>query len=71
MIVDICFPRLLKDVTNIYTVREEMEDKKQIEGKVSLVWDYYSEYAKAPNRTGTTINGVNVVSPSFASLAFI
>lgn len=57
-----------KDVTNIYTVREEMEDKKQIEGRVSLVWDYYSEYAKAPNRTGTTINGVNVVSPSFASL---
>lgn len=57
-----------KDVTNIYTVREEMENKKQIEGRVSLVWDYYSEYAKAPNRTGTTINGVNVVSPSFASL---
>ena len=57
-----------KDVTNIYIVREEMENKKQIEGRVSLVWDYYSEYAKAPNRTGTTINGVNVVSPSFASL---
>lgn len=57
-----------KDVTNIYTIREEMEDKKQIEGKVSLVWDYYSEYADAPNRTGTTINGVNVVSPTFAIL---
>lgn len=57
-----------KDVTNIYTVREEMEDKKQIEGKVSLVWDYYSEYADAPNRTGTTINGVNIVSPTFAIL---
>jgi len=57
-----------KDVTNIYTLREEMEDKKQIEGKISLVWDYYSEYASAPDRTGTTIKGVNVVSPSFAIL---
>ena len=57
-----------KDVTNIYTVREEMEDKKQIDGKVSLVWDYYSEYANAPDRTGTTIKGVNVVSPAFAVL---
>ena len=57
-----------KDVTNIYTIREEIEDKKQIEGKVSLVWDYYSEYADAPDRTGTTINGVNVVSPAFAIL---
>lgn len=57
-----------KDVTNIYTVREQMEDKKQIEGKVSLVWDYYSEYADAPNRTGTKINGINVVSPAFAIL---
>ena len=57
-----------KDITNTYTVREQMNTEKQIDGKVSLVWDYYSEYAKAPNRTGTTINGVNVVSPSFASL---
>lgn len=57
-----------KDVTNIYTVREEMEDKKQIEGKVSLVWDYYSEYADAPNRNGTSIKGINVVSPTFAIL---
>ena len=57
-----------KDVTNIYTVREEMENTKQIEGKVSLVWDYYSEYASAPDRTGTTIKGVNVVSPAFAIL---
>ena len=57
-----------KDVTNIYTVREDMESAKQIEGKVSLVWDYYSEYADAPNRQASTIKGVNVVSPSFASL---
>jgi len=57
-----------KSVTNIYTVREEMKKEKQIEGKVSLVWDYYSEYVSAPDRSGTTINGVNVVSPSFAVL---
>ena len=57
-----------KDITNIYNVREQIETKKQIEGKVSLVWDYYSEYASAPNRQGTKINGVNVVSPAFANL---
>ena len=36
--------------------------------KINLVWDYFSEYVKAPNRVGTTIEGVNVVSPSFFSL---
>ena len=30
-----------------------------------MVWDYFSEYAKAPDRSGTTIQGINVVSPSF------
>lgn len=57
----------LKNIVNIYNVREDMEKQKQIEGNISLVWDYYSEYASAPTRTGT-IKGVNVVSPSFASL---
>ncbi|NLC88351.1 MAG: hypothetical protein GX682_06290 [Clostridiaceae bacterium] len=56
-----------KDITNIYTLRENIENKKQIEGKVSLVWDYFSEYANAPSRTGK-IEGVNVVSPAFVSL---
>ena len=55
-----------KDVTNIYTVRENMEDKKQVDGKISLVWDYYTVYA--PDRSGTTIDGINVVSPSFIEL---
>lgn len=36
--------------------------------KINLVWDYYSEYASAPDRSGTTIDGVNVVSPAFFSL---
>ena len=45
-----------------------MEETKQIEGKVNLVWDYYSTVAKAPDRTGTTIDGINVVSPAFFHL---
>lgn len=58
----------IKDIANIHNVRDNMEDEKQIEGKISLVWDYFSEYAKAPNRSGTTIKGVNVVSPTFITL---
>ena len=50
---------------NEFTVRENMDEEKQIEGKVNLTWDYFSEYASAPDRSGTTIDGVNVVSPSF------
>ena len=49
----------------INTIREAMQEKEKIEGSVSLVWDYYSEYVSAPDRTGSTIKGVNVVSPSF------
>jgi len=55
-----------KDITNGYQVREKMETKKQIEGKVSLAWDYYT--SKVPNRMGTKIEGINVISPSFAEL---
>lgn len=40
-----------------------MEDKKQIEGKVSLAWDYYTSIV--PTRT-EKIDGINVISPSFA-----
>ena len=54
-----------KRIANTITVREEIKDSKQIEGKVNLVWDYYSEYATAPDRSGTTMDGVNVVSPAF------
>ena len=52
-------------LANEYTVREDMSEEKQIEGKVNMTWDYYSEVGSAPDRTGTTIEGVNVVSPSF------
>lgn len=56
-----------KDYGNVRTVREQMESKKQIEGNISMIWDYYSEYASAPART-EKIEGVNVVSPTFATL---
>lgn len=48
-------------------VREEIKNSEATE-KINLVWDYYSEYAKTPNRNGTTIEGINVVSPAFFSL---
>lgn len=50
---------------NEFTVRESMEEEKQIEGKINLTWDYFSQYGSAPDRTGETIDGVNVVSPAF------
>ncbi len=50
---------------NTIQIREELEDEKQIEGNINLVWDYFSEYGSAPDRSGTEIEGVNVVSPSF------
>ena len=52
-------------LANEFVVREDMQEEKQIEGKVNLTWDYFSEYATAPDRTGTTIEGINVVSPAF------
>ena len=45
--------------------RNSVVKEKQINGKVSLVWDYFSEYGIAPNRSGTKIEGINVVSPAF------
>lgn len=50
---------------NEYIVRESLEDEEQIKGKVNLIWDYYSEYAKAPDRSNENIEGINVVSPAF------
>lgn len=57
-----------EDLGNVEVAREAKEYVDKVEGKVNLVWDYYSEYAKAPDRTGETMDGVNVVSPSFFSL---
>ena len=50
---------------NEYLVREKMEEEKQIHGKINLTWDYFSKFASAPDRSGTSIEGVNVVSPAF------
>ena len=55
----------LNKLANIVTVREEIKETSQIEGKVNLVWDYYSNVANAPDRSGQTIDGINVVSPAF------
>lgn len=52
---------------NEIEVRNDIK-KEENKEKINLVWDYFSEYVTAPNRTGTTITGINVVSPSFFSL---
>ena len=53
-----------KDITDEKTTRDNLEISTRIDGKVSLVWDYYSQYVEAPVRDGQ-IEGINVVSPSF------
>lgn len=57
-----------KNIANKTIIRETLKRSNQIEEKISLVWDYYSEYVTAPNRQGTKIEGINVVSPSFFAL---
>lgn len=51
-------------LANVKQIREDLIMDKQIDGKVSMVWDYFSQYVSAPTRTDK-IQGVNVVSPSF------
>lgn len=58
-----------KKLDDEFTVREALVEEKQINGKVNLTWDYYSMYGQAPDRSGTTIDGVNVVSPAFFHLS--
>ena len=57
-----------KSLANFETARESMKEEKQIDGKVNMAWDYFSEYHTAPKRSGTTIEGVNVVSPAFFNI---
>ena len=54
-----------KYLNNPIIERKAKVYEKQIDGKISLAWEYFSEYAKAPDNTGITYDGVNVVSPSF------
>lgn len=55
-------------LANEVIARETMEDEKQITDKINLTWDYFSSSASAPDRRGTTIQGINVVSPAFFHL---
>lgn len=54
-----------KNLSEIVEERKETVYTKPMEEKVSLVWEYFSEYAKAPDNSGIKYDGVNVVSPSF------
>ena len=53
---------------NELETRKAIEEKKQVQGKISMAWDYYYELSTVPDRTGTTIQGVNVMSPTFFTL---
>lgn len=55
-------------LANVKKIRDNFTMEKQIQGKVSLVWEYFSKYGKAPQRT-EQIEGINVVAPTFFSLA--
>jgi len=54
-------------LANETVVRTAVVETPQIEGKVNLVWDNF--YVEAPDRSNTTIEGLNVVSPSFFVLS--
>ena len=51
----------------INTIRDDMVETSKVEGKVSLAWEYFSDYGSAPERSGA-MDGVNVVSPPFFRL---
>ena len=50
------------NIINEKNVRENLEEQR-INGKVSIVWDYYTSASNAPTRIDK-ISGINVVSPS-------
>lgn len=52
-------------LVNSQTMRNDLQIEKQIEGNISIVWDYINY--SFPNRNGK-IEGVNVVSPTLISL---
>ena len=54
-------------LANLDQIRSTLNLEKQIDGNVSMVWDYFSQYVTAPQREGE-IKGVNVVSPTFFAL---
>ena len=54
------------NLSEVNQVRDDFNLDK-IDGKVSIVWDYYTQYTAAPKRSDK-IEGVNVVSPSYFEL---
>ena len=57
-----------KYLDNIQVEREQIEKQNINAKKISMVWEYVSEYSKAPDNEGIKYEGVNVVSPSFFTL---
>ena len=55
-------------LTKEFIRRETIEPTKQIEGNVSMVWDYFTNYVYPPDRSGTDVKGINVISPTFFTL---
>lgn len=54
-------------LANQTDIRQDMEIPDKMNGNISMVWEYFSEYGQAPNREGK-LKGVNVVSPTFFTL---
>lgn len=54
-----------KNLTEIKIEKEQEKITRQVEGNISLVWEYFSEYSHAPERGQVKLEGVNVVSPAF------
>lgn len=50
------------NLANERVVRNATVTSPQISGKINLVWDNFQN--KIPNRNGTTIDGINVISPT-------
>ena len=51
---------------DLENIKIERSDKQKEEKTISLAWEYFSEFGKAPqNSSDVKYNGVNVVSPSF------
>ena len=54
-------------LSNETYIRENMTDEVR-QDKISILWDYYSDYGVCPDRTGEKFEGINVASPAFFSL---
>ena len=57
-----------KNLIDKKTEREETSYEVKNDEKISLAWDYFSPYGKAPNNENIKYDGVNVVSPTFFNM---